>query len=132
MFLCLQPIPTVNTMRLWSCCGRQLFFPPVVLKAFMMLSEKFHLLVSRREGGFFSFVSLSFPIGCCCPSSQDVPAQERLYKSIRLWSFYVDLEESLGTVCAGIFLLFLAALIPCLVAGLLLFFLLPPVCGDGW
>lgn len=26
------------------------------------------------------------------------PVQVRLYKSLRLWTFYVDLEESLGTL----------------------------------
>ncbi len=27
-----------------------------------------------------------------------MPVQARLFKSLKLWSFYVDLEESLGTV----------------------------------
>ena len=27
-----------------------------------------------------------------------LPVQERLYRSLKLWSFYVDLEESLGTL----------------------------------
>lgn len=27
-----------------------------------------------------------------------LPVQARLFKSLKLWSFYVDLEESLGTV----------------------------------
>lgn len=27
-----------------------------------------------------------------------MPVQVRVYKSLRLWSFYVDLEESVGTV----------------------------------
>lgn len=27
-----------------------------------------------------------------------IPVQVRLFKSLKLWSFYVDLEESLGTV----------------------------------
>ena len=30
--------------------------------------------------------------------AQSLPAQVRLFKSLKLWSFYVDLEESLGTV----------------------------------
>lgn len=29
---------------------------------------------------------------------QSLPAQARLFKSLKLWSFYVDLEESIGTV----------------------------------
>ncbi|KAK7693311.1 pre-mRNA-splicing factor syf1 [Cerrena zonata] len=29
---------------------------------------------------------------------QSLPSQARLFKSLKLWSFYVDLEESLGTV----------------------------------
>lgn len=29
---------------------------------------------------------------------QALPVQARLFKSLKLWSFYVDLEESLGTV----------------------------------
>jgi pre-mRNA-splicing factor SYF1 len=29
---------------------------------------------------------------------QSLPVQARLFKSLKLWSFYVDLEESLGTV----------------------------------
>src|SRR5690348_10295383 len=29
---------------------------------------------------------------------QALSAQARLFKSIKLWSFYVDLEESIGTV----------------------------------
>lgn len=29
---------------------------------------------------------------------QTLPVQARLFKSLKLWSFYVDLEESLGTV----------------------------------
>lgn len=32
------------------------------------------------------------------PPSQSLPVQARLFKSLKLWSFYVDLEESLGTV----------------------------------
>jgi pre-mRNA-splicing factor SYF1 len=27
-----------------------------------------------------------------------LPVQDRLYRSLKLWSFYVDLEESLGTL----------------------------------
>jgi hypothetical protein len=27
-----------------------------------------------------------------------MPVQERIYRSLKLWSLYVDLEESLGTV----------------------------------
>jgi pre-mRNA-splicing factor SYF1 len=27
-----------------------------------------------------------------------LPVQARLFKSLKLWSFYVDLEESIGTV----------------------------------
>jgi hypothetical protein len=30
--------------------------------------------------------------------AQSLPVQARLFKSLKLWSFYVDLEESLGTV----------------------------------
>ncbi len=30
--------------------------------------------------------------------SQSLPVQARLFKSLKLWSFYVDLEESVGTV----------------------------------
>lgn len=30
--------------------------------------------------------------------AQKLPVQERLYRSSKLWSFYCDLEESLGTV----------------------------------
>lgn len=29
---------------------------------------------------------------------ESLPVQSRLFKSLKLWSFYVDLEESLGTV----------------------------------
>jgi pre-mRNA-splicing factor SYF1 len=29
---------------------------------------------------------------------QSLPVQKRLFKSLKLWSFYVDLEESIGTV----------------------------------
>lgn len=29
---------------------------------------------------------------------QNLPPQHRLFKSLKLWSFYVDLEESIGTV----------------------------------
>lgn len=31
-------------------------------------------------------------------ASQSLSVQARLFKSLKLWSFYVDLEESLGTV----------------------------------
>ena len=31
-------------------------------------------------------------------SFQSLPVQARLFKSLKLWSFYVDLEESIGTV----------------------------------
>ncbi|KAG1864791.1 hypothetical protein F4604DRAFT_1683219 [Suillus subluteus] len=31
-------------------------------------------------------------------SRQSLPIQARLFKSLKLWSFYVDLEESIGTV----------------------------------
>jgi len=30
--------------------------------------------------------------------SQSLPVQARLFKSLKLWSLYVDLEESIGTV----------------------------------
>ena len=30
--------------------------------------------------------------------AQSLPVQQRLFKSLKLWSFYVDLEESIGTV----------------------------------
>jgi pre-mRNA-splicing factor SYF1 len=30
--------------------------------------------------------------------SQSLSVQARLFKSLKLWSFYVDLEESIGTV----------------------------------
>lgn len=30
--------------------------------------------------------------------SQSLSAQTRLFKSLKLWSFYVDLEEAIGTV----------------------------------
>lgn len=29
---------------------------------------------------------------------QSLPVQARLFKSLKLWSFYIDLEEALGTV----------------------------------
>src|SRR6266436_7521634 len=29
---------------------------------------------------------------------QSLPGQVRLFKSLKLWSYYVDLEESIGTV----------------------------------
>ena len=29
--------------------------------------------------------------------AQTLPVQARLFKSLKLWSFYVDLEESIGT-----------------------------------
>jgi pre-mRNA-splicing factor SYF1 len=29
---------------------------------------------------------------------QNIPVQTRLFKSLKLWSFYVDLEESIGSV----------------------------------
>ena len=32
------------------------------------------------------------------PDIQVLSAQTRLFKSLKLWSFYVDLEESIGTV----------------------------------
>jgi hypothetical protein len=35
---------------------------------------------------------------CWARSFQSLSAQARLFKSIKLWSFYVDLEESIGTV----------------------------------
>ena len=30
--------------------------------------------------------------------TQSIPVQTRLFKSLKLWSFYVDLEESIGSV----------------------------------
>lgn len=30
--------------------------------------------------------------------AKSLPVQQRLFKSLKLWSFYVDLEESIGTV----------------------------------
>ena len=29
---------------------------------------------------------------------QSIPVQSRLFKSLKLWSFYIDLEESIGSV----------------------------------
>ena len=44
----------------------------------------------------------SLSVTCCCPSKmpQSLSVQARLFKSLKLWSFYVDLEESLGTVAS--------------------------------
>ena len=43
--------------------------------------------------------------GACCPAAhqeaekeREGPVQGRLYRSLKLWSFYCDLEESLGTL----------------------------------
>jgi len=37
-------------------------------------------------------------IGHAISSLQSLPSQARLFKSLKLWSYYVDLEESIGTV----------------------------------
>ncbi len=37
-------------------------------------------------------------IGHAISSLQSLPGQARLFKSLKLWSYYVDLEESIGTV----------------------------------
>jgi pre-mRNA-splicing factor SYF1 len=40
----------------------------------------------------------SFYYYCLLTIPQSLPVQARLFKSLKLWSFYVDLEESIGTV----------------------------------
>lgn len=35
---------------------------------------------------------------CAAAADGNEPVQMKLHKSLRLWSFYVDLEESLGTL----------------------------------
>jgi len=43
----------------------------------------------------------------CCPQEEEraLPPQERVYRSLQLWSLYADLEESLGTLesTAGVY-----------------------------
>ncbi len=36
--------------------------------------------------------------GLCAQEEKDLAVQQRLYRNLKLWSFYVDLEESLGTL----------------------------------
>ena len=43
-----------------------------------------------------SWLIAKYPFADCF--NQSLPVQARLFKSLKLWSFYVDLEESLGTV----------------------------------
>lgn len=31
---------------------------------------------------------------------ESIPVQQRVFKSLRLWNFYIDLEESVGTVAS--------------------------------
>jgi len=38
------------------------------------------------------------PSHCCAATRQTETVQTRLYKSLKLWSFYADLQESIGTV----------------------------------
>lgn len=53
---------------------------------------------------YHDHVSISLPFDSTLglfltpPCLQSLSAQARLFKSIKLWSFYVDLEESIGTV----------------------------------
>lgn len=41
---------------------------------------------------------LQYSLGLITPVQQSLSAQARLFKSLKLWSFYIDLEESLGTI----------------------------------
>ena len=49
---------------------------------------------------FHDEVSLvtSIPRGFADDDSQSLSVQARLFRSLKLWSFYVDLEESIGSV----------------------------------
>ena len=42
---------------------------------------------------FISYLKLTYS-----SHQKSLPVQARLFKSLKLWSFYVDLEESIGTV----------------------------------
>ncbi len=41
---------------------------------------------------------IDYPISSVDVFLQSLPVQARLFKSLKLWSYYVDLEESIGTV----------------------------------
>ncbi|KAF9602449.1 hypothetical protein IFM89_028000, partial [Coptis chinensis] len=50
----------------------------------------------QHHGIFLKFI---FPLVFCAVAADgNEPVQMKLYKSLRLWAFYVDLEEGLGTL----------------------------------
>lgn len=57
---------------------------------FVTKYNKIIIILKSRVSFFFEISYQSF--------LQNIPVQRRVFKSIKLWSFYVDLEESIGTV----------------------------------
>jgi len=55
-------------------------------------------LPRRGKSLFPAQVYISLVDSLCPAPPQSTPPQQRLFKSLKLWSFYVDLEESIGTV----------------------------------
>ncbi len=70
------PLRNYNEMRLLTLCNEPLLY-----------------LRTPKSATKIKCVSLVmlFPL-------QSLPSQARLFKSLKLWSYYVDLEESIGTV----------------------------------
>ena len=48
--------------------------------------------------GFYNDVSFRNPARDITDTSESLSPQQRLFKALKLWSFYGDLEESIGTV----------------------------------
>ncbi len=45
------------------------------------------------RGGLQAWVASPWPLPPCLQEEAGLPVQDRLYRSLKLWSFYVDLEE---------------------------------------
>jgi hypothetical protein len=59
----------------------------------LLLSQKTRALVTMNRS-----VLLELTRNSSDKFAQSLPVQARLFKSLKLWSFYVDLEESIGSV----------------------------------
>ncbi|KAF9587404.1 hypothetical protein IFM89_002044, partial [Coptis chinensis] len=73
-----------------TCCANK----KVTFHWYKVLKSKW--IYIQHHGIFLKFI---FPLVFCAVAADgNEPVQMKLYKSLRLWAFYVDLEEGLGTL----------------------------------
>src|SRR5258705_480160 len=88
----IAPMGLSNEAGLLVDCGA-VFLSEITMRLLTLCNEPLLYLRTPKSATKIKCVSLAmlFPL-------QSLPSQARLFKSLKLWSYYVDLEESIGTV----------------------------------